>query len=167
MSKMWERADFWPTEPSAAPVQDDFARGLAEARRTVEAELAGEREALLQLVTSLEVLQSPSSALIASLIVAAVEQFVTDIAGQAPVDGALLRERAESLAASIAEECHPVLVVHPDDAALLELAVPVVGDPLLARGTVQLRTECSIHEDGVAPALDRMRTQMSRLGLGS
>ena len=97
MSKMWERTEFWPVERrECEPGETDFTRGAAEARRTVEAELAGEREALLQLASALEVLQSPSAALIASLIVAAVERLVVDIAGNAPIDRDLLRERADA-----------------------------------------------------------------------
>jgi flagellar assembly protein FliH len=165
MSKMWERADFWPTERIVRGEQDDFAQGLAEGRRTVEAELAGEREALFQLAGSLETLQPPSSALIASLIVMTVERLVIDIAGNVPIDGALLRERADSLAALIREEGNFVVAVHPDDMPILDSALPVVSDPALDRGTVQARTASEMREDGVMPALSRLRAEIARLGL--
>ena len=168
MSKMWERADFWPAERrEEASVADDFARGVAEARRTVEAEIASEREALLQLAGSLEALQSPSSALIANLIVAAVERLVVDIAGSAPIDGALLRQRADALAAIVAEQGDVVLAAHPDDAHLLNPLMPTIDDPTLPRGTVEARTATSVHEDGVVPALQRMLAEISRLGLAT
>jgi flagellar assembly protein FliH len=167
MSKMWERADFWPAERVGQPVADDFARGVAEGRRTVEAELAGEREALLQLVQTLEYLQPPSSGLIASLIVEAVERLVTDIAGNAPVDAALLRERANALSILFAGEAGFVLALHPEDAKVLEGAIPVVADPMLPRGTVQARTKSGTYEDGVIPALDRLRGEIARLGIAA
>ncbi len=165
MSKMWERADFWPAERAGLSVDDEFARGVAEGRRTVEMELAGEREALLQLVGSLNTLQSPSSGLIASLIVEAVERLVADIAGNAPVDAALLRERADALSATLEGEAGVVLALHPKDAVLLESAMPVVADTTIARGTVQARTHCGAYEDGVMPALDRLRSEIVRLGI--
>lgn len=165
MSKMWERADFWPAARIAAPGDDEFARGLAEGRRTAEAELVGEREALLQLATSLENLEPPSGAVLASLIVASVERLVTDIAGNAQVDAALLQERADALAVIIAGETEIVFAVHPDDLSLLDRAVPVVADSALDRGTVQARTAMSVHEDGALPALHRLRAEMGRLGL--
>ncbi len=167
MSKMWERADFWPAERAGQPVADDFARGVAEGRRTVDAELAGEREALLQLVESLEVFQPPSPGLIAALIVEAVERLVADIAGNAPVDAALLRERADALSVLLAGEFGAVLALHPDDAVLLESAIAVVADPMLPRGTVQARTHSGTYEDGVVPALDRLRSEIARLGIAA
>ena len=167
MSKMWERADFWPAERVVQPIADDFARGLAEGRRTVEAELAGEREALLQLAGSLETLSPPSSGLIAALVVEAVERLVRDIAGQVPVDGVLLRERADALSAIIAGEGETLLAVHPEDVVLFEGAVPVIGDPSLDRGTVQARIAGTIYEDGVMSALERLRAEIARLGLAT
>lgn len=165
MSKMWERADFWPTERIATHGDDGFARGLAEGRRTVEAELAGEREALLQLATSLENLEPPSGALIANLIVVSIERLVTNIVGNAPIDATLLRERADALAALIVGEDEMILAVHPDDVPLLDGALPVVADAALDRGTVQARSATGVYEDGATPALDRLRAEMSRLGL--
>jgi hypothetical protein len=56
MSKNWARADFWPTDRAVPAVADDYARGLADGRATVEAEFASDREALAQLVAGLDVL---------------------------------------------------------------------------------------------------------------
>ena len=165
MSKMWERADFWPAERVVQPIADDFARGLAEGRRTVEAELAGEREALLQLAGSLETLAPPSSGSIAALIVEAVERLVRDIAGQATVDGVLLRERADALSAMIAGESETLLAVHPDDVMFFDGEMPVLCDPALDRGTVQARFGGTVYEDGVMPALERLRSEIVRLGI--
>ncbi len=165
MSKIWNRADFWPTEPrGSAPVEDEFARGVAEARRTVEAEVASEREVLLQLASSLEALQSPSAAVIASLIVASVERLVVDIAGNVPIDADLLRARADALAAIVSDQGEVVLAVNPDDVHFFDGARSVVSDALLPRGTVEARTAASVYEDGVVPALARLRAEMVRLG---
>lgn len=166
MSKIWERAEFWPAEcVSDALVDNEYARGLAEARRTVEAELESERNALLELASSLEALQSPSTTLIASMIVASVERLVLEIAGAAPIDGALLRERADALAAIVADQGEVVLAVHPDDAHLLDPVIQTIGDPALSRGTVEARTRTMIYEDGLQPALERMHAEIARLGL--
>jgi flagellar assembly protein FliH len=162
MSKMWERADFWPVEPGLPVETGDYARGLAEGRRTVEAELASERQALLQLVDGLEALEPMPAGVTASLIVAAVERLVSDIVGNAPIDAVLLNERAEALAGLMSAEA--VLVVHPDDAPLLD-GRPVAGDPALARGTVQLRSGDVLIEDGVASALERLRAELDSMGL--
>jgi flagellar assembly protein FliH len=167
MSKMWHRADFWPAEPMASAPIDDFALGVAEGRRTVEAELAAERDALLQLAGSLETLQAPPSALIASLIMTSVERLVSDIVGNAPIDGALLSERATALAAIIAHYGSVTLAVHPDDEKLIDTALPVVADAALARGMVQARAGAIIYEDGVPQAMVRLRTEISRMGLAS
>jgi flagellar assembly protein FliH len=156
MSKMWERADFWPADRVASPVADEFTRGVAEGRRTVEAELAAEREALLQLIAGLEALEAP--------MMAAVERLVTDIAGNAPVDRALLEERAAALSALIVGESELVLAVSPDDVALFGDRA-VIGDPALPRGTVQVRVGEAVIEDGVTSALARLRAEIAAMGI--
>lgn len=164
MSKMWQRADFWPAERLSLPDANEFARGLSEGRRTVEAELASEREALLQLVAGLEALAAPCSGPLAALMITAVERLVSDIAGSAPIDRALLEERAAALSAFIASESESVLAVNPDDAAHFgERAV--IGDPALPRGTVQLRLSAAIVEDGVESALARLRAEIEAMGI--
>lgn len=164
MSKIWERADFWPADRVVLPVADDFARGVAEGRRTVEAELAAEREALLQLAQGLETLEAPAAGLLASLMIAAVEQLVIDIVGSAPINGALLAERAAALSAFVATETAAVLVVNPYDAELLG-DIAVIGDPALPRGTVQARAGAVTVEDGVASALARLRSEIEAMGI--
>jgi flagellar assembly protein FliH len=164
MSKMWERADFWPADRVASPVADEFTRGVAEGRRTVESELAAEREALLQLIAGLEALEVPSPGSLAALMMAAVERLVTDIAGNAPVDQALLEERAEALSVFIAGEREMVLAVNPDDVAVFGDRA-VIGDPALSRGTVQLRVGEAVIEDGVTSALARLRAEIAAMGI--
>jgi hypothetical protein len=71
------------------------------------------------------------------------------------------------LAAFVAGEAEPVLALNPDDLALLadqQLAVGLVADPALARGTVEARTASMVAEDGVGPALARLQREFARLG---
>lgn len=168
MSKMWQRADFWPAEPKLQSPADDFARGVAEGRRTVEAEFASERDALLQLIESLETLQPPSPALLTEMLLSAVERLVADIVGAAPIDAALLNARAAALASTIATEAQAVLAVNPGDRAFVDddrLPFPVISDPALLRGTVEARTSGHVIEDGVASAMGRLRAQIRGLGI--
>lgn len=184
MSNLWSprlrdearRADFWPTNratpaPDAIPNDGDaFACGLEEGRRTVEVELAGEREALLQMVESCAALAMPDSGRLAHLMIATVERLVHDIAGATPIDAELLRERAEALALHVASDAAPVMLVHPDDAALIDtdrVAVPVEADVSLARGTLRVRAGDVQFEDGVDAALARLRAQMNAMGVAS
>jgi flagellar assembly protein FliH len=167
MSKNWARADFWPTDRAVPAVADDYARGLADGRATVEAEFASDREALAQLVAGLDVLTPLSPGALVSLMLATVERLVSDIVGAAPIDAELLNERASALAAFVAGEAEPVLALNPDDLALLadqQLAVGLVADPALARGTVEARTASMVAEDGVGPALARLQREFARLG---
>jgi flagellar biosynthesis/type III secretory pathway protein FliH len=168
MSRNWARTDFWPTDRVVTPVVDDYARGLADGRATVEAELAGDREALAQLIASLEVLTPPSPEMLTSMMLATVERLVGDIVGAAPIDAALLNERAAALAAFITGEVEPVLALNPDDLALLDnaqLTVQLVADPALSRGTVEARSNTCVAEDGVGPAIARLHREFARLGV--
>jgi flagellar assembly protein FliH len=170
MSKAWARADFWPTDRAFAPVADDYARGLADGRRVVEAEFASDRAALAQLVASLEVLTPPSPEVLVSMMLATVERLVRDIVGTAPIDAALLNERAVALAAFVACEVEPVLALHSGDVALLDdaqLKVRIVADPTMARGNVEARSGAMLVEDGVGPALARLHREFLRLGMAA
>jgi flagellar assembly protein FliH len=167
MSRTWARADFWPSDRVQTPVADDYARGLADGRAAVEVELACDREALAQLITSLEALTPPSPTVLTSLMLASVERLVRDVVGNAPIDAALLNERATALVALVAGEVEPVLALNPQDLALLndtQLAVQLVVDPALTRGTVQARSATIVAEDGVGPALARLHREFVRLG---
>lgn len=168
MSEMWQRADVWPSERVEAlvsPEADAYARGLAEGRRTVEAELAGEREAMVQLMHGLEVLEAPDVGRAATMMIVAVERLVSNIAGNAAIDATLLTERVEALAACMVTETEAVLVAHPDDVALL--GGRAIADATLTRGTVQLRVGDRTVEDGVEAALERLRSQLRAMGIAA
>jgi flagellar assembly protein FliH len=184
MSNLWsprlrdeaQRADFWPSDgaesgaptPGISAEAEAFARGLEEGRRTVEAEFAGEREALLQMVHAADALAFPTPGMLASMMVTAVERLVSDIVGNAPVDAVLLRERAAALASLIAVNMAPVLFVHPQDAVLIDvdrLDVAIATDAELSRGSLQIRAGDERAEDGVQAALQRFRAQIAEMGI--
>lgn len=171
----FERMDLWAqacavgtAALAVTPDADVFAQGFENGRRTVEAELAAEREALLQLVLAAEALDSPAAGLLAEMMIVAVERLVSDIAGTAPVDAVLLQERAEALASEIAGHVMPTLLVHPDDAALIDadrLDVALAADANLPRGSLQVRAGAAVVEDGVQAALGRLRAQIAAMGI--
>lgn len=150
---------------------ESFAQGFEEGRRTVELEVAAEREALRKLAEALEALRPEPAGPLAALLAETVDRLVRQIVGEVDVDPELLMRRAETAAALIGEELAPTrLLVHPDDVALLDAAripVPVVGDASLVRGTVALESAGGWLEDGPAVRLDRLRAALDRLGAPS
>lgn len=147
---------------------DGFAQGFEEGRRTVELELAEERAALAKLAESIALLRPQPPELLAGLLAETVDRLVTDIVGEAGVDADLLVQRAEAAAALVADEAQASrLLVHPDDLLSLVAAripVEIATDPMLGRGTVLVETGKGWIEDGPAVRLDRLRTQLARLG---
>ena len=173
----------WNSEPApregandqAAPVNDPaaihaegFAQGFEQGRRTVELELAAERDALARLAESMEVLRPQPSSALATLLAETVERLVRQIVGEVGIDPALLVNRAENAAALVGEELEPSkLLVHPDDVALLSSArIPlnVVGDPTLERGSIVLECGGGWIEDGPQVRLERLRAALGRIG---
>jgi flagellar assembly protein FliH len=144
-----------------------YARGYDEARAAAEQELAAEREAIARLAASLEVLRPEPTNALALLLAETVDRLVREIVGTVEIDAGLLLARAKAAAALIGENVEPSkLIVHPDDIALLEpagLAVELVGDPSLVRGTVILETGHGWVEDGPAVRLERLRAELDKL----
>lgn len=147
---------------------DSFAHGFEEGRRTAELEIADQRTALARLAESLEALRPEPTDALAVLLAETVERLVRQIVGEVEIDPVLLANRAQAAAALVGEEVEPgKLLVHPDDIALLEgarIAVPIVGDPALTRGTVMVECASGWIEDGPVVRLDRLRTALDRLG---
>jgi flagellar assembly protein FliH len=144
-----------------------YARGLADGRRTVEAEIAAERNAIAQLAEALQHLRPEPTLPLAVLLAETVDRLVKEIVGEVEVDGLRLLARAKAAAALIGEATQPArLRANPADAALLaeaDLAIEVRGDPALARGTVLLETGDGWIEDGPAVRLDRLRAELDKL----
>jgi len=186
MSKLWnparvqraERLRLVPRGWEAVAGPDDFstadnafAEGYAEARRVVEAEMAAERDMLVQLIDAASSIAPHAPEPLAALLAEAVLRLVADIVGQAPVDPELLRQRALTLAAAIHEPEGPAcVVVHPDSVfhlAGLPDHIQVRADITLKPGSVRIVTGDGFIEDGVTAAFDRLRTAIAEMGLGA
>lgn len=145
-----------------------FERGREEGRRTVEMELASERDALNKLVEALDTLQPEPSQALALVLAETVERLVRQIVGTVAVDADLLMARAEAAAALVGDEFAPArLRLHPDDVSLIDparISVSRVADPTLARGTLILESGEGWIEDGPAIRLERLRAELDRMG---
>lgn len=158
-----------PAEPDMETVQANaFAEGFEAGRKTVELEIAAERGAIARFAERLEVLKPQPTNALAVLLAEAVERLVQEIVGTVEIDRATLAERAERAAAMIGEDTDPArLRLHPDDLPLLEganIAVALVADPSLTRGTILLETGEGWIEDGPAVRLERLRAALDRMG---
>lgn len=144
-----------------------YAQGYDDARRTVEAEFAAERNALVRLVESLEVLRPEPTNALALLLAEAVDRLVREIVGQVDVDPVLLLERTKAAAALVGENVEPSkLRAHPDDLPhLIEASIdlPMEADPNLARGSIVLETGHGWVEDGPAVRLERLRAELDKM----
>lgn len=147
---------------------DAFAQGFEQGRRTVELEVAAERDAIARLAESLESLRPEPPQALAVLLAETVETLVRQIVGEVEIDPRVLASRAEQAAALVSDEIEPSrLIVHPDDMEALESAripLQIAADPTLARGTVLLECATGWIEDGPAVRLDRLRAALDRLG---
>lgn len=146
-----------------------FAEGLAEGRRTVEAEVEAERNAIARLAETLENLQPEPSRELGVLLAETVKRLVRQIVGEVEIDGELLLERAHAAAAVVADETAPARMrLHPEDHLRLQdaqLGVELVSDHHLAPGTILLETGDGWLEDGPQVRLDKLRVALDRLGV--
>lgn len=162
-------ADYAPgndTRPVTAEQerQQAYDAGYAEGRKTVEAEFAAERDALVRLAEALEVMRPEPENALAMLLAETVDRLVRQTVGEVEVDASLLLARANAAAKLVARDVEPTcLRAHPDDLAYLEeaaLDVDLQGDPSLPRGTIILETGHGWIEDGPAVRLDRLRAEL-------
>ena len=144
-----------------------FAEGFEQGCRTVEAEVAQEREALAGLTASLHALQRDPTDALAALLAATVERLVHQVVGEVPINPITLVKRAEAAAALIGEEVEASrLLVHPDDLPLFarsRVPVEIAGDPSLERGAVRLEWNRGWIEDGPSVRLERLRAVLDGL----
>lgn len=147
---------------------DAYAQGYADARATIEKEIAAERDAIVQLASALEVLRPDETGALAMLLAETVDRLVRQVVGEVEIDGMTLLARAREAAELIGKETEPSkLRAHPDDIALLETAgleIELAGDATLARGTLVLETGHGWIEDGPAVRLERLRAELDRMG---
>lgn len=175
----WEQSDSGSDHGFRAAASNDmadaenliaqgYADGLNEGRRLAMIELDEERAAIARLASSLEGLKPQDSDGLAALLATTVKRLVTQIVGEVEINSETLIERVQSVAAMIAEETAPKrLRLHPTDVARLQganIGLDMVGDPLLAPGTIMIDTGSGWVEDGPHVRLEKLRTQLDRLG---
>lgn len=158
---------FDPQEAVSALENQAYARGLADGRLTVEAELAAERDAVTRLAETLPTLKAEPTLPLALLLAETVDRLVREIVGEVDIDGLKLLSRAKAAAALVGEATQPArLRVHPEDAKLLAeaaLDVAVEPDARLARGAVLLETADGWIEDGPTIRLERLRAELDKV----
>jgi flagellar assembly protein FliH len=151
-----------------ALIAQGYADGLNEGHRLAMIELEDERTALARLAESLESLNPEGTDGLAAMLASSVKRLVTQIMGEVEINPETLAERAQAVAAMIAEETAPTrLRLHPTDIVRLadaNISVEMVGDPLLAPGTIVLDTGSGWVEDGPHVRLEKLRAQLDRLG---
>ena len=151
-----------------ALIAQGYADGLNEGRRLAMIEMEEERTALQRLAGSLESLNPEGSDGLAAMLADSVKRLVTQIVGEVEINADTLAERTQAVAAMIAEETAPSrLRLHPTDVIRLQganISVEMVGDPLLAPGTIVLDTGTGWVEDGPHVRLEKLRAQLDRLG---
>ena len=151
-----------------ALIAQGYADGLSEGRGLAMIELEEERSAFARLAESLESLKPQNSDGLAALLAATVKRLVAQVVGETEIDAATLAERAQAVAAMIAEETSPKrLRLHPTDLARLgeaNIAVEMVADPMLAPGTIMLDTGAGWVEDGPNVRLEKLRNALDRMG---
>lgn len=151
-----------------ALIAQGYADGLNEGRRLAMIELEEERTALHRLVAGVEHLNPQGSDGLAAMLANSVKRLVTQIVGEVEINTETLIERTQAVAAMIAEETAPArLRLHPTDVVRLQgapIAVELVGDPMLAPGTIVLDTGTGWVEDGPHVRLEKLRAQLDRLG---
>jgi flagellar assembly protein FliH len=151
-----------------ALIAQGYADGLNEGHRLARIELEEERAALARLAESLACLNPEEADGLAAMLADAVKRLVTQIVGEVEINPDTLAARTRAVAAMIAEETAPTrLRLHPTDVVRLadaRIAVEMVGDPLLAPGTIVLDTGSGWVEDGPHIRLEKLRSQLDRLG---
>lgn len=146
-----------------------FSEGFNEGRRTVEMEVAAERQAIARLVETLEQYRPEPPQLLAELLAETVDRLVRQIVGEVVIDRAMLETRVNAVAGIIADETAPARMrLHPDDLARLghvRLALDLTGDPALMPGSVIVDTASGWIEDGPEVGIEKLRQALERMGV--
>lgn len=156
-----------PEEQRLRARSDAYDQGYAEGRATVEAEFAAERDALIQLASSLEVLKPEPTNALALLLAETVDRLVREVVGQVDIDATLLIARTKAAAELIGENVEPSkLRLHPDDIPYLDearLGLTLQADARLTRGSLALETGHGWIEDGPEIRLQRLRAALDKM----
>ena len=152
-------------EPEADPIEaarvEAFTLGFEEGCRVTAEAHQVDTDALNRLVIALEQLSPVPDGTLATMLSASVVRLVKQIVGEVAIDEALLSERCRAVA-SFVEDSDPksALHVNPDDIHLIpadHIAVPVVPDANMRRGSVRLDTAEGWIEDGPDVRLSRLK----------
>ncbi|WP_380872533.1 hypothetical protein ACFB49_34620 [Sphingomonas sp. DBB INV C78] len=158
-----------PVEDMATIEAEAFAAGFAEGRRTVEMEFAAERDAILRLAETLEVLRPEPHHELGLLLAETVERLVRQIVGEVTLDNDIILARANAAAELIAEESTPARMrLSPDDFERLQgadLPVQMVADENIVPGMVLVETGEGWIEDGPEVGLEKLRIALDKMGV--
>lgn len=144
-----------------------YARGVEDGRRTVEMEVAAERDALARLAESLEVLQPQPANALALLLAETVDRLVREVVGAVDIDPITLLARAKAAAELVAANAAPTkLRANPEDLPFLadsDLDLVLEADRTLPRGGLVLETGDGWIEDGPTVRLERLRAELDKM----
>ncbi|HZV18871.1 MAG TPA: FliH/SctL family protein [Sphingobium sp.] len=150
-----------PVDPIEEAAQEAFLQGFEEGERLAREAAARDNDARTALAAAIGQIAQAGEGELAQLLSQAVVRLVTQIIGEVPIDPAVLKARCEAVAACIdSDESRAVLEVNPDDMPLLEtepMAVTLVANPQLSRGSVRIATAEGWVEDGPDVRLARLR----------
>lgn len=153
------------------PAADDYQRGYADGVAAAEAVYMEERNRLLGLIRAVEALKPEPSEELAKMIAEAVAGLVTQIVGDAPVDGKLLVERARACATLISEsDAARTIRTHPDNVMALRdagLDLEIVGDPQMPIDGLRIDCSAGWIESGTSQYLEALRAQLGLKGAGA
>ncbi len=163
-----------PSPGFADPLEAAHARGVAEGRAAVLAEMGegqGRDAALLaQLADALKADDRFDRAELAKRMRQTVLFLVARLIGETGVAPDLLAHRIEAATDMLADAAESAMLrVHPDDVALLEGKLPktvfAVGDAAVARGAFILESASTIVEDGPDLWLEQLAQAIDRIAL--
>lgn len=154
-------------QPTADPVIEEYARGFQDGYAAAHAAGQDEGSGLERLTTALADLTPEPTAALGAILSEAVMRLVRQVMGEVSLDAGAIAERADTVAALVADEVVPArLRLHPEDIAridTLESPLALVADPSLTPGTVVAETANGWVEDGPSVRMERLRAALDTM----
>ncbi len=151
-------------DPIEVATQEAFVQGFREGERVTRETLESDDRARIEIAEALKAMALTGEGTLATLLSQAVIRLVGQIAGEVPIDQALLQQRCAAVAACIDDDAgKATLEVSPEDIALIDdaaLGVALTPNPALPRGSVRLATPDGWVEDGPDVRLSRLKALM-------
>ena len=148
---------------------DAFAEGFNEGRRTVEMEVAAERQAVAALAETLEQYRPEAPEGLAELLAETVDRLVRQIVGEVVIDAEMLQSRVMHVASVIIDASAPARMrLHPDDLDRLanaDMDLDLIADPDLLPGSVIVETGTGWIEDGPEVGIEKLRQALERMSV--